>query len=379
MTNVYNVTVNPNKSKVVDTGYTFSQGDFGFQLAITVEELDTTGTSCKIGFRKTSGAVEATGLTASGQTYTYTMRGTELDVPGPVVADLKFINSTTQRISTASFIFYVVEDTLNGLTEEAHSYSDSVAQMRAIITTQVKNDLSPVQTIAQSLTEAEKVQARANIGIPSAGFNVKGTVTAVSSLPASARIEDVYIVAADGHMYARNYQNNAWVDIGTFANTANTVQYVSQSLTTANKTTARTNIEALGIAEADEMGINLFHERMELGELNATTGELVSSTSNLRSKGYIPVIGNAAYYFKTQNNNVRVCWYTENKTFISCDDAFKDSAKTAPANAAYMLFRLAGSYGTTYNHDICINRSNPIINGNYYPLSGLRKMIYELA
>lgn len=129
MTNVYNVTVNPNKSKVVDTGYTFSQGDFGFQLAITVEELDTTGTTCKIAFRKPSGSVEATGLTASGNTYTYTIRGTELDTPGPVVADLKFINSTTQRISTASFIFLVTADTLNGAADTAHSYSDTIQQL----------------------------------------------------------------------------------------------------------------------------------------------------------------------------------------------------------------------------------------------------------
>lgn len=162
MTNIYNVTVNPNKSKVVDTGYTFSQGDFGFQLAITVEELDTTGTTCKIAFRKPSGSVEATGLTASGNTYTYTIRGTELDTPGPVVADLKFINSTTQRISTASFIFHVTADTLNGAADTAHSYSDTIQQLVDDL------DGSVVKySDAQTLTDAEKEQARTNIGAES--------------------------------------------------------------------------------------------------------------------------------------------------------------------------------------------------------------------
>lgn len=217
MTNIYNVKVNPNKSHLVDTGYTFSQGDFGITLAITVEELDTTGTTVKIGFRKKSGSVEATTLTASGNTYSYVLRGTELDTPGEVIADLKFYNASAQRISTASFKFMVAEDVLAGLPEEAHSWSDSLAQQRAAMVDEVKGDISPVQYVPQVLTDAQKLQARTNIGVPSTGLQFKGTVAAVGNLPASAAINDFYIVAADGHIYTRNAANTAWVDSGKVA------------------------------------------------------------------------------------------------------------------------------------------------------------------
>lgn len=129
MTQKYQVKVSMKQAAIVETGIVLKQGDFGMQLEIEVLDFDATGTTPQIVFRKAMGAVESTTITVSGNKYTYTFVGTELDTPGKCFCDLKLKNSTTQRISTASFMFKVVADTLDGLAEESSSYSDTIAQI----------------------------------------------------------------------------------------------------------------------------------------------------------------------------------------------------------------------------------------------------------
>ena len=129
MTQVYKVQLSMNQRHLVESGLTFKQGDFGFQIEIEVLDFDVTGVTPQIIFRKSNGAVESTSITVSGNKFTYTMAGTELDTPGPAICDLKLKNSTTQRISTASFRYFVEPDTMDGLNEQAGSYSDTIAQI----------------------------------------------------------------------------------------------------------------------------------------------------------------------------------------------------------------------------------------------------------
>lgn len=137
MTQKYQVKVSMKQAAIVETGIVLKQGDFGMQLEIEVLDFDATGTTPQIVFRKAMGAVESTTITVSGNKYTYTFKGTELDTPGKVFCDLKLKNSTTQRISTASFMFKVVADTMDGLTEEASSYSDTIEQIVSGIDNQI--------------------------------------------------------------------------------------------------------------------------------------------------------------------------------------------------------------------------------------------------
>ena len=129
MTQNYQVKVSMNQAAVVKSGLVLKQGDFGMTLQIEVLDFNVSGTTPQIIFRKPMGAVESTSVTNSGNVYTYTFRGTELDTPGKVICDLKLKNSTTQRISSASFSFEVVADTMDGLEEESSSYSDTIAQI----------------------------------------------------------------------------------------------------------------------------------------------------------------------------------------------------------------------------------------------------------
>lgn len=118
-----------NQASVVQTDLVFKQGDCGFDIAIEILDFDLTGVTPQIVFRKPTGAVESTSLTLSGTTYTYTIQGTELDTPGICICDIKLKTSTTQRISTASFMYTVDADTLDGLNEHANSYSDTIEQI----------------------------------------------------------------------------------------------------------------------------------------------------------------------------------------------------------------------------------------------------------
>ena len=129
MNQTYHVQVSMNQQAEVKTGFTFKQGDFGFDIAIEVMDFDATGTTPQIVFRKANGAVESTDVTVAGNIYTYTIKGNELDTPGIGVCDIKLKNSTTQRISTASFQFEVIADTLDGLNEHSNSYSDTIGQI----------------------------------------------------------------------------------------------------------------------------------------------------------------------------------------------------------------------------------------------------------
>ena len=129
MTQTYKVQVSMNQAHLVESGFVWKQGDFGFNLEIEVLDFDTSGVTPQIIFRKSAGAVESTSVTQSSNKFTYTFAGTELDTPGPGICDLKLKNSTTQRISTASFKFFVIPDTEDGLNEQASSYSDTIAQI----------------------------------------------------------------------------------------------------------------------------------------------------------------------------------------------------------------------------------------------------------
>lgn len=131
MTQTYKVQVSMNQAHIVESGFVWKQGDFGFNIEIEVLDFDTTGATPQIIFRKSTGAVEATQISVAGNKFTYAIRGTELDTPGPCVCDLKLNDSTTKRVSTASFKYFVIPDTMDGLEQEASSYSDTIAQLLA--------------------------------------------------------------------------------------------------------------------------------------------------------------------------------------------------------------------------------------------------------
>jgi hypothetical protein len=119
-------------------------------------------------------------------------------------------------------------------------------------------------------------------------------------------------------------------------------------------------------------GINLWDEETEQGSIDSN-GNNIASTTSFRSKNFITIKPNENYMLHYGSySSISVIYYyfyDINKNFISSNLTLSENqAFTAPALACYMKFRSGGSNPqNTYNHDICINISNPNINGNYYP------------
>lgn len=116
-------------------------------------------------------------------------------------------------------------------------------------------------------------------------------------------------------------------------------------------------------------GFNQWDEVWELGNIDATTGNNTNSSSNIRSKNYIPVIPSVTYYYKNGSGvNCGTRFYDADKSYIGNGTGTANATFTVPADACYMRFVLFSAYGTTYNNDICINISwDGERNGEYEP------------
>jgi len=124
-------------------------------------------------------------------------------------------------------------------------------------------------------------------------------------------------------------------------------------------------------------GFNQWDEEWEVGNISSTTGQNEESETVIRSKNYVPVIASTSYCL-TCKSQVNVSgfafFYDGNKNFISSEQQYGDASDhvlfTTPANAHYVRFRMSAGYGTSYNHDICINLSKTTgspKNGDYVP------------
>lgn len=130
-----------------------------------------------------------------------------------------------------------------------------------------------------------------------------------------------------------------------------------------------------GLQSHNTVGFNQWDEEWEVGYISQ--GEPSAANNCIRSKNFCPCIGGSTYYVtcgKTDGGSsnsyyVGIYWYDVDKNFIS--RAYSNNlTSVAPSNARY--FKIGTNtatvvYGNTYNHDICINLSDPSRNGEYEP------------
>lgn len=129
-------------------------------------------------------------------------------------------------------------------------------------------------------------------------------------------------------------------------------------------------------AEAlESVGFNQWNEEWEVGTINPTTGQKENDSDRIRTKNYIPIFPETNYYFKAswaEGYSLLARFYDAGKNFIGAADysgnlIYQNQIFKTPANAHYMMFACPSVYGTTYNHDICINISDAAKNGTYEP------------
>lgn len=117
-----------------------------------------------------------------------------------------------------------------------------------------------------------------------------------------------------------------------------------------------------GLTSHKMTGFNQWDEEWESGGLNTTTGANSTNPALIRSKNYIPVIPSTVYYNK--GYTLAICAYDADKAFIEFIGNVGVGTFTTPSNCHYIRFYRTA---TTYNHDICINISDPSKNGQYEP------------
>lgn len=135
-----------------------------------------------------------------------------------------------------------------------------------------------------------------------------------------------------------------------------------------------------GLVSHDMVGWNQWDEEWEEGTIIASTGIDTASSSQIRSKNYIPVFPSTAYFYSTQttgqNMYANIIFYDVDKNYIDYTGPYSPNSTnnpnyknpfTTPVNCRYIRVAQSSAYGATYKNDICINLSDPSRNGTYEP------------
>lgn len=118
------------------------------------------------------------------------------------------------------------------------------------------------------------------------------------------------------------------------------------------------------------VGFNACDEEWEVGGL--ANGVPSNTSSQIRSKNFIPCVGGTTYYGCmgwSPENFLHLAFYDERKVHLE-NIGFNRKTVTIPANAAFFKVYTTRDcgYGNVYRHDICVNLSHTgYRNGEYVP------------
>ena len=122
----YDVILNANESAILETQYSFTQGDYGqIQFSVRVKadgQYVTDAMRAYIVFTLPNGMiVTGADMPKTVATYTYVFQGNELQAPGKVVADVKLVY-TSGQVSSNKFTFICRYDPLADKSVPAGTY-----------------------------------------------------------------------------------------------------------------------------------------------------------------------------------------------------------------------------------------------------------------
>lgn len=116
----------------------------------------------------------------------------------------------------------------------------------------------------------------------------------------------------------------------------------------------------------ETVGFNLWDEEWEIGSYDSQGEKQTTIGNYLIPKNLIPVLPGTAYYSKT-SNSAWIREYDANGIYLGvyCST---NTIFTTTNQTYFITFELfGGAPWATYNHDICINLSDPAKNGTYEP------------
>ena len=126
-----------------------------------------------------------------------------------------------------------------------------------------------------------------------------------------------------------------------------------------------------GLTSHDTVGFNLWDEEWINGYWDyQNNGAFVANSNFFACKNKIPCLPNITYFWQVPSVVREMLFYDADENYISRQSygAIAPTTVTTPSDAHFMTFYCASAYGTTYNHDICINLSwDGSRNGEYEP------------
>lgn len=120
-------------------------------------------------------------------------------------------------------------------------------------------------------------------------------------------------------------------------------------------------------------GVNVWDEDWEAGGIN-TDGSLATNPYRLRSKNYISIIPNTAYYFASDvslgySSWLIICFYDGDKNFVSLLSPAVNRTFNTPSNARFIKFCTSDAWnGRTYEGGFSINY--PSTDTDYHAYQG---------
>ena len=289
----------------------------------------------------------------------------EMDSALDLKANKKDVSEVDIDLEGTGTIVSIPENTTGYGTIEklgGKSYkSENLCNGSVITDTQIQSNTMGYATLEKGKTYTFRIISNENAGATT--FNIN-----------NERIVD-YIAVGSGYTFTaeKDYDNAL---ITCYFNTANT-QAKAMLNEGSEALPYEPYFEGIKIeypTNVKSVGRNLWDEEWEVGKLNDTTGiKEVGYSNTIRSKNFIKCSPNTSYknYAKNLTDIVMyIFFYDINENFISKENKYCNFDTTpfvTPNNCCYLMFYLQSIYGTTYNYDICINKSNEAINGKYYP------------
>ena len=138
------------------------------------------------------------------------------------------------------------------------------------------------------------------------------------------------------------------------------------------------SITATGL---ETVGFNQWDEEWEVGTVGISNNMAtkVASSTQIRTKNWLRVLPGQVYKCTCLKANYGGFYVVGASSLNDLGYGYSNNSQglllsrsggetfTVPSWCYYILFSMAAAYGTTYNHDICINLSDDARNGQYEP------------
>ena len=123
----------------------------------------------------------------------------------------------------------------------------------------------------------------------------------------------------------------------------------------------------MDVQSIESVGVNQWDEEWEPGCIASASGLPITLAGAIRSKNFSPIFPSTSYYvnWAAYTGDKYIFFYDREQNFISKSSFASNGAVNTPSNAAYFKIRI--DQGSSFHKDICINRYDTAINGQYFP------------